>query len=46
MAIITNTTEEELRETASQLARPQGDKGLKMAEAMNEVNRSMIGITI
>lgn len=46
MSIITNSTEEELRETAAQLAKPQGENGLKMAEVMNEVNRSMIGTTI
>ena len=42
----TDPSEEELRETAAQLARPHGENGLKMAEAMNEINRTMIQHTI
>ena len=39
-------TEEELREMESQLSFPDGEKGIEMANAMNDNNRIMISETI
>jgi hypothetical protein len=43
---INQFTEEELKEIAAQLSRPNGDFGIKIAESMTETNMVMIHNTI
>ncbi|MCX2680056.1 class I SAM-dependent methyltransferase [Galbibacter sp. EGI 63066] len=43
---ITEMSEKELKELASQLGKPEGDKGIKIAQMMNESNISMTRKTL